>query len=261
MRIALGIEYNGLFYHGWQRQKNGLPTVQGHLEAALSYIADHVVAVVASGRTDAGVHATQQVVHFESNADRALQNWIIGTNSKLPPTIRVVWAQPVSEQFHARFSARSRRYCYHIYPHHVPPAVLHGLVTWDRREFDVAKMQQAGECLIGTHDFTSFRAAMCQAHHPTRTVQHLRISRQGALILIDIQANAFLHHMVRNIAGVLMRIGAGEQPISWCETVLEAKDRRMGGITAPSAGLYFIHASYPDCPEITLEPRFPIILN
>lgn len=261
MKIALGIEYNGAGFYGWQHQKGDIPTVQDSLTAALSHVANHPVAVVASGRTDRGVHATQQIVHFESDSVRSLDNWLLGANANLPSSIRVCWAEAVPDDFHARFCATARQYCYIIHPSHSPSALFHGLVTWDRRFFNISHMRDAAESLLGEHDFTSFRAAKCQANHPVRTIHHLDVNYYGPLIVIDIKANSFLHNMVRIIAGVLMRIGAGEQEVAWCEQVLQAKDRCLGDITAPPDGLYFIHAQYPDMFKLDNPVVYPLLLE
>lgn len=244
-KIALGIEYNGSAYNGWQGQKHGLG-VQEVLEKALSYVANEPVKVVCAGRTDTGVHAACQVVHFETSAERSERAWVLGTNTRLPNDIGVNWAKPVDVSFHARFSALRRRYRYVICNRPVRPAILDKLVSWDYRPLDEQRMQQAAVYLQGEHDFSSYRAMQCQAKSPVRTVHQLEVTRSGDFIYIDIEANAFLHHMVRNIAGVLMAIGAGEKPVDWASEVLEHRDRRMGGVTAPPHGLYFMKVSYPE---------------
>lgn len=258
-KIALGIEYNGSGYNGWQGQKHGLG-VQELLEKALSYVANEDIKVICAGRTDAGVHAAAQIVHFETHAEREERAWILGTNTRLPNDICVNWAMPVEEEFHARFSALKRYYRYVICNRHVRPAILDKLVSWDYRNFDVQRMQQASACLLGEHDFSSYRAMQCQAKSPVRTIHQLNVTRSGDFIFIDIEANAFLHHMVRNIAGVLMAIGAGEKPVNWAEEVLQYRDRRLGGVTAPPHGLYFMKVSYPDefkLPEMDVPQLFP----
>lgn len=258
-KIALGIEYNGSAYNGWQKQKHGLG-VQAVLEKALSYVANEEIKVVCAGRTDAAVHATGQVIHFETHADRDRSAWIQGTNTKLPNDVCVNWAIPVEEGFHARFSALKRYYRYIICSTAVRPAILDKLVSWDYRSFDVSRMQQAAVCLRGEHDFSSYRAIHCQAKSPVRTVYQLDVVRSGDFIFIDIEANAFLHHMVRNIAGVLMAIGAGEKEVSWAEEVLSYQDRRLGGVTAPPHGLYFMKVTYPEqfmLPDTGIQNIFP----
>lgn len=248
MRIALGVEYDGSSYHGWQVQANAhkkIPTVQGHLQAALSKIADHPVELYCAGRTDAGVHATGQVVHFDTEAKRHPDAWVWGANSYLPPEIAVRWAKSVDFGFHARFSARARSYRYLIYNHPIRPAVLSGRVTWHYYPLDVALMQAATPFLLGEQDFTSFRSSECSSKTAMRMIHSLQVTREREFVVIEVTANAFLHHMVRNIAGVLMRIGAGWEKPDWALKVLEARDRRMAAETAPPQGLYLIQVSYP----------------
>jgi tRNA pseudouridine38-40 synthase len=246
-RYALGIEYAGANYHGWQIQADeGVVTVQERLQQALAKIANHDVHLVCAGRTDTGVNGCYQVVHFDTPNQRIDRAWVMGTNRHLPDDIAVLWAKPVSDQFHARFSAQARRYRYLIYSAPVKPAILSRGVTWTHKSLDVGRMQSASRCLIGEHDFSSYRAVACQANSPVRTVHDLQVYKSGEIIVIDIQANAFLHHMVRNIAGVLMKIGSGEAEVEWAAEVLEAKDRRKGGVTAPPWGLYFCDVEYPE---------------
>ena len=244
MKIALGVEYQGRRYLGWQRQ-NDAPTVQETLETALAEIADQPVAVVCAGRTDRGVHAIQQVVHFATPAIRPLQGWVLGTNSRLPGDVAVTWARPMDEDFHARFSATGRTYQYIILNRRSRPALLHGLVSWECRELDVDKMAEAARGLIGEHDFSSFRAAACQSKSPVRRVYDLRLTRLGEFIVITISANGFLQHMVRNIAGALLAIGRGEQETGWAGAALAARDRAAAGVTAPADGLYLVNVRYP----------------
>lgn len=244
MRIALGIEYDGSAFSGWQYQDHS-PSVQAVVEAALSKVADQPVRVVCAGRTDTGVHAAEQVVHFDTEVERSLRAWVLGTNANLPKEVVVLWATPVSDEFHARFKACRRRYRYVIYNRPVRPTFLAWRTTWEYRPLDVARMHEAAQALIGEHDFSSYRAQGCQAKSPVRTVTRLEVSRQEELVFIDIEANAFLHHMVRNIAGVLMAIGAGEQPTVWTKEVLEHRQRALGGVTAPPSGLYLMAVEYP----------------
>lgn len=252
-RYALGIEYAGASYHGWQSQREEqVATVQETLEQAISKIACHPISVVCAGRTDTGVNGCYQVVHFDAQVQRPSRAWVMGTNTKLPDDIAVLWAKPVSDQFHARFGAMERRYRYIIYSADVKPAVLSRGVTWTHKALSVARMQQAAVHLVGEHDFTSYRAVACQAKSPVKTVKSLEVYQKGRLIVIDICANAFLHHMVRNIAGVLMKIGCGEADVDWSREVLEARDRRMGGVTAPPWGLYLVDVKYPQ--EFDLPP-------
>jgi tRNA pseudouridine38-40 synthase len=245
MKFALGIEYAGCNYYGWQKQDIS-PTIQEVLESALSEIANEDIRVVCAGRTDTGVHALQQVIHFETSSQREPKAWIIGTNSKLPKDIAVAWAQNIDDDFHARFSAESRTYQYLILNRRARPAILNGLVTWECRELNFERMKQASQCLIGEHDFTSFRAVACQANSPVRTIHNLKLNKIDDYIMISICANAFLHHMVRNIAGVLMAVGMGNEKVCWVEEVLAAKNRSAGGITARPDGLYLSDIKYPE---------------
>jgi len=258
MRIALGIEYNGHDYHGWQIQRT-VPSIQNALQEALSKVANENIVLFCAGRTDAGVHATSQVVHFDTNAKRHIDAWIWGTNTHLSPSIVVKWARHVDYSFHARFSAVARRYCYVIYNHPIRPAILHGRVSWHYYPLDVERMREAAKYLIGEQDFSSFRAAECNSKTPMRNVQEVDIRRQGDFILLEIEANAFLHHMVRNIAGVLMKIGAGEQPPGWMKDVLGAKSRRAAAGTAPADGLYLINVRYPE-PYIFPQLNHPFLI-
>lgn len=246
MRIALGVEYDGSQYCGWQRQKHDPETVQEYLEKALSKVANHPVQVICAGRTDTGVHGVGQVVHFDTDAQRNERGWIFGCNTSLPDTVSVRWAKPVDDAFHARFSALSRAYRYVIYNHPVRPALGMKHLTWNYRHLDVELMNEAAQTLVGEHDFSSFQAQGCQAKSPVRTIQHLQLYRRGDLIVMDIQANAFLQHMVRNIAGVLMAIGCEKEPKAWIEEVLNHRNRTLGGVTAPPYGLYFMKVQYPD---------------
>lgn len=243
MRIALGIEYAGTNYCGWQIQ-NHAPSVQACVEAALSKVANHPIKVICAGRTDTGVHALEQVVHADVTAERSMRSWVLGANANLPADISILWAKLVDENFHARFSAIARHYRYVILNRFTRPALLNNRVTWEHRNLDISRMQAAANYLIGTHDFSSYRAIACQAKSPIRTISALKVARKGEEITIDISANGFLHHMVRNIAGVLMTIGCGEQTPEWAKTILDARDRTKGGVTAPAAGLYFCRVDY-----------------
>lgn len=258
MKIALGIEYDGSRYFGWQRQQN-VDSVQQKLEEALSIIANSPVDVFCAGRTDAGVHGTGQVVHFETDAKRPLQSWCFGTNAHLPPDIAVKWAVEVPEDFHARFSATARRYRYIIYNHKLRSAILPFGVSHYYHSLDVEKMHEAGQFLLGENDFSSFRAAQCQSHTPWRNVHHLNVSRQGDYIIVDIQANAFVHHMVRNIVGSLIEVGQGKQSAEWIKWLLEQRDRTLAAPTAKAEGLYLVDVTYPDqfsIPKGKLGPLF-----
>ncbi len=245
IRYALGIEYDGSHYHGWQRQ-NHSSSVQETLENALFEVAGSPVGVVCAGRTDTGVHALGQVVHLDAPAPRPEKAWVMGGNTALPESIAVRWARQVDAEFHARFSARSRHYRYVIFNAAARPAILGRRVTWIKRSLDAEIMHQAAQALLGEHDFSSYRALACQAKHPVRRLQKISVKRHGVLIYLDIQANAFLHHMVRNIAGVLIAIGKGERPVSWAATVLAHKDRTQGGVTAPPYGLFLTAVEYPE---------------
>lgn len=257
-RIALGVEYDGSAYHGWQSQlQDGVPTVQEALEKALSCVANHPVKVVCAGRTDAGVHGTGQVVHFDSDSVRSEKGWICGANSNVPGNIAVRWARPVSDAFHARFTAHSRRYRYVIYNHKTRPALYNRQVSWNYRKLDLGLMQEGASYLVGSHDFSAYRGVNCQAKSPVKTVHHLALYRQGPMLVLEVEANAFLMHMVRNIAGVLMTIGAGDRPPHWAREVLESRDRKQGGVTAPPHGLYLVGVGYPeefDLPEPVYGP-------
>jgi tRNA pseudouridine38-40 synthase len=245
MRIALGLEYQGTNYHGWQRQ-DGLVTVQGEFEKALSKVADHNIEVYCAGRTDVGVHAKGQVIHFYTEAPRKLDAWVLGGNSYLPHDISILWAREVRDDFHARFSAVARSYRYLIYNYKIRPALFADQVAWHVKELDVELMSEAAQYLIGEHDFSSFRGCDCQAKSPMRNVQYLNIKREKKLIILDIKANAFLMHMVRNIAGLLMAIGECKHDPIWAREVLQACDRRVAGITAPACGLYLTRVHYPE---------------
>ena len=245
MKLALGVEYCGTQFFGWQRQR-GVRTVQQVIEEALSSIANHPVASVCAGRTDTGVHAVQQVVHFETQATRELHAWVLGSNVKLPYDVSVLWAKRVDENFHARFSAHARIYQYLIMDRMSRPGLQSGKVTWIRRLLNVERMQEAANYLIGEHDFTSYRAVACQSRSPIRTIHNLDLVRQNGLVIMTIRANAYLHHMVRNIAGVLITIGCGEEQPAWAKKVLDARDRTKGGVTAPPHGLYLLNVEYPE---------------
>jgi tRNA pseudouridine38-40 synthase len=258
-RIAMGVRYDGSAYHGWQSQLGEIATVQSRVEKALGCVAAHTISVVCAGRTDAGVHATQQVVHFNTTAERSEKSWIFGANSHLPSDISVVWATEVDSDFHARFSAHSRRYRYLLYNYHVRPGILRNAVGWHHKQLDEKNMQKAADSLLGKHDFTSFRGAHCQANTPERTVYELAITRHKHLIIIDIEANAFLLHMVRNIVGSLLAVGSGYRDPRWISDVLEARDRTQAGVTASPAGLYLVDVGYDETyhlPKIPLGPFF-----
>ena len=244
MRIALGIEYDGTDFLGWQRLAHGR-SVQGAVESALSFVAAHAVEVTCAGRTDAGVHARCQVAHFDTDAERSARSWTLGANSRLPASVAVLWAKPVAEKFHARYSARARRYRYRIVNRPVRAAFDARFAAWERVPLDVDAMRAAAQALIGEHDFTAFRTVACQARTASRNVREIAIERDGEMVTIRIEANAFLHHMVRNIVGSLLPIGRGEQRPEWLGELLAGRDRAAAGPTAPSAGLVFLGPRYP----------------
>lgn len=257
MRIAVGVEYDGSDFSGWQSQ-DGQRTVQAGVEAALSKVADHALRVVCAGRTDTGVHATSQVIHFESPAERSMRSWVLGGNANLPRDVNFLWAQGVEEDFHARFSARRRRYRYVILNRWVRPAILRSRVTWHHKPLDTQLMGLGAEHLIGEHDFSTFRALGCQAKSPVRTVYSLDVTRAGEYVYIDIEANAFLHHMVRNIAGVLMSVGSGERAPAWVAELRDLRDRTLGGVTAPPDGLYLVKVAYDPQHGLPEAPLLPV---
>lgn len=258
-RIALGVEYEGSQFRGWQTQSEGIPSVQPLLEKALSQLAKEPISVMCAGRTDAGVHASGMVVHFDTQAALPERAWTLGVNSTLPPMLRVRWARSVPDHFHARHSAIARRYRYVIYNHRTRPSILDGQVTWWNQPLDEEAMHEAAQLLIGEKDFSAFRSVRCQSRIAWRHLHFIRVLRRGELILVDIQANAFLHHMVRNIVGTLIKIGRHEKPVQWVNELLASKERAQAGITAPAAGLYFVAALYPDhysLPYERLGPNF-----
>lgn len=257
MRIVAGVEYNGGKYHGWQSQDD-VPTLQTTLEHSLSKVADQPVKVFCAGRTDRGVHATNQVVHFDTKAIRSDKAWLFGTNTHLPSSLSIQWVKEINESFHARFSALSRRYQYVIYNHPTRSALLSGKTTWVNKELDEARMILASRCLLGEHDFSSFRSAQCQSKTAFRHLFALDIKRQGKLLIVDIVANSFLHHMVRNIVGVLVEIGEGKKEIGWCEEVLLSKNRIYAGKTAPPCGLYLTGVNYSDEYDLPCAFKSPI---
>jgi tRNA pseudouridine38-40 synthase len=252
MRIALGIEYDGSAFRGWQTQPDAV-AVQPAVEAALSTVADHPVEVVAAGRTDAGVHAAMQVVHFDTTAQRTERSWTLGANSNLPKHVSVLWAREVPDAFHARYSAQARSYRYLILNRVPRPALDFDRVCWVRDPLDAQRMQTAANQLLGEHDFSSFRAAECQSRTPMRRMHEIRVERRGELVTLDVMANAFLQHMVRNIAGVLIAVGTGERPVEWVADVLAARDRRQGGVTAVPQGLYLVGVRYAAALQLPSE--------
>ncbi len=252
VRIALGVEYDGTDFHGWQTQPE-VRTIQRCLETAVGRVADHPVTLQCAGRTDAGVHAHEQVVHFDTTADRSERSWVLGCNVNLPPDVAVRWARPVEARFHARFSALARHYRYQILVRRARSPLQRHRALWVHTPLDLAAMREAAATLVGEHDFTSFRALACQAKSPIRRVHYLDVAEQGDRVLLRVGANGFLHHMVRNLAGVLMAIGRGDASVNWTRELLEVRDRTLSGVTAPPQGLFFVRADYPvefDLPQL-----------
>ena len=261
-RVAARIEYHGGHYHGWQAQPHlTVPTVQEALEASLQEVSGETVRTTCAGRTDTGVHGFAQVVHFDDPAGRSLKAWVMGTNRYLPTDIRVHWAREVPQSFHARFSATARRYRYIVCNTPTRPALLHGLVTWYRHSLDTRLMNAAAEALLGEQDFSAFRAASCQASSPNRCVSACTVMRQGDYVVVDITANAFLHHMVRNIVGSLLAVGSQSSSVEWFEEVLQSRDRTLAADTAPAEGLYLVNVSYPGEFRLPETPDGPTLLR
>lgn len=246
MRIALGIEYDGSRFSGWQMQHQGTRTVQQELERGLSVVANETIQVICAGRTDTGVHATQQVVHFDTLAKRSDSAWVMGVNAHLSHDVAVVWSHPVADDFSARFSATTRQYRYIILNRPARPALHDKRVSWRHGHLDTDAMQEAAQVLVGEHDFSAFRSSMCQAKHANRWIHFISITRSGDYIYVDISANAFLHHMVRNIVGSLLMVGTKERPGNWISQLLAGRDRTVAGPTAPPQGLYLVKVTYPE---------------
>lgn len=244
-KIALGVAYEGTHYYGWQSQP-GLLTVQEILETALSQIADETVRVICAGRTDSGVHAFGQVVHFETNVKRPMKAWVVGTNALLPPHVAVKWAKSVDRDFHARFSAVNRCYRYLIDNQHVSPALFRNYRMWHPIPLNEEAMQAGANYLFGEHDFSAFRGADCQSRSTQRRVEFIRVQRDRNVIAIEIMANAFLHHMVRNVVGTLIKVGEGKETPEWVRDVLLTRDRTKAGMTVPPSGLYLMRVIYPE---------------
>jgi len=257
MRYAIGVEYDGHGFHGWQRlgktAETGPGSVQAALETALSRIAAHPVVTTCSGRTDAGVHARCQVVHFDTEAVRTPRAWMLGTTTHLPPAVCVRWCQPVPDDFSARFSARARHYRYRILNRAVRPALHRHYLSWELRPLDADAMHRAAQALLGEQDFSAFRTVQCQAPHARRDLQRISVTRDGDEVVVEVQANAFLHHMVRNIVGSLLEVGAGERREGWIAELLAGRDRSVAGPTAPSAGLVFLGPLYPPAWQLPAE--------
>jgi len=261
MRYALGVEYDGSQFHGWQRLgkpgADSVRTVQATIEAALSFVADRPIETICAGRTDAGVHGECQVVHFDSDVARDPRAWSLGTTSRLPGDVCVRWCVPVADDFHARFSARARRYRYRILNRPVRSALGRQYLTWIRPALDADAMHAAAQSLVGEHDFSAFRTVHCQAPHARRDLHAISVRRSGDEITVDVQANAFLHHMVRNIVGSLLEVGSGEQPQAWIGDVLAGRDRTRAGPTAPASGLVFVGPRYPASCHLPAEVSLP----
>jgi len=250
-RIAIGVEYDGTAYEGWQAQSSGR-TLQQLIERALGGVAAEPVTLVCAGRTDAGVHALGQVAHFDTAAQRSGRAWVLGTNSALAADVSVSWARPVAAHFHARYSAEARTYRYLILNRLARSGLCATRAAWIHRSLDHVRMGEAAGALLGEHDFSAFRSAECQARSPVRRMERLTVARHGDWIQIEATANAFLHHMMRNIAGLLIAIGTAEAAPAWAREVLEGRDRRRNAATAPAAGLYLQSVRYPaafDLPE------------
>lgn len=261
MRIAIGIEYDGSQFNGWQTQDHGR-TVQDCVEKALTFVANEEIKVQCAGRTDTGVHALYQVAHFDTDSTRQSHSWVFGTNSQLESDVNLLWAYQVDDEFHARFDATARSYRYILLNRSARSSVLANKVSWECRELNLHNMKLAAAYLTGKHDFSAFRAIGCQAHSPIREVTQLTLKRTGDFIVLDITANAFLQHMVRNIVGVLLEIGTGKREPDWAQEVLESLDRTQGGMTAPAEGLYLVGVEYPDRYDlpITDQEQWPMCL-
>ena len=243
MRYAMCVEYDGSEFAGWQRQTHS-PSVQTEVERSLSRVANHQITVICAGRTDTGIHARGQVVHFDTGSERSDRQWMLGINSHLPASIRVVWIKAVEDDFHARFGAFSRSYQYRIMNRWVRPAIGHQYYGWCREWLDDKQMHEATRPLLGQHDFSAFQSAGCSAHHAVREISEIAVRRQDDVVLVDITANAFLYHMVRNIVGSLISVGLGEKPSGWIKEVLEGRDRKLAGVMAESNGLCFMGVRY-----------------
>ena len=246
MKVALGVEYFGKNFHGWQIQKSDLRTVQREVELALSQVANHQVRVFCSGRTDSGVHAVEQVIHFETNTIRTERAWLFGGNVNLPSDVNFKWVKVVSDNFHARFSAVARSYKYKIHHNPIRSSLKANYFLWEPRPLNIDDMKEAAALLVGEHDFSCFRGSLCQAKAPIKTVEYIEIDSFEDELILNIKANAFLHHMVRNIVGTLLKIGRGEKDVEWMSFVLTSKDRKKAGPTAEPQGLYFIQAFYEE---------------
>ena len=256
MKFAAAIEYDGTAYYGWQSQPHA-KNIQDCVEKALSAVADHEVDVVCAGRTDTGVHAVGQVIHFNTDANRDERSWLLGINSILPSDIAITWLRAVSDEFHARYSAKARYYRYIIRDQWLRPAISRHRAAWIKEKLEVSVMQQAATLLQGKHDYSAFRSAACQSHTPIREIYDISLTRAHKYIYLDIKANAFLHHMVRNIVGTLLEIGTGNHEPAWAAEVLEKRDRSIAGVTAPAHGLYLVGIDYPEEFSVPGPPQPP----
>ena len=258
-RIAMGVEYFGAGYNGFQRQKSAPKTIQSELEQAISSVANENITLVCAGRTDAGVHASGQVIHFDTVSSRPDIGWLRGVNTKLSPDVRVHWVKDVGFEFHARFSANSRTYRYFLGVGETFSSIMASRITWCKFALDVEKMHEAAQSLKGEHDFSSFRASQCQAASPIRHIWDIQVVESGPMLMLEVTANAFLHHMVRNIVGALIEVGRGGKPVGWLKDLLLIKDRTQAAPTAKPDGLYLVNVSYPDemnLPQEALGPYF-----
>lgn len=249
----MGVSYRGNSYNGWQRQAHSTNTVQGHVEAAIATVANEPIDSICAGRTDSGVHGTGQVIHFDTHAERSDYSWLMGTNRNLPRDIRIDWVKPVSEDFHARFSAHYRRYHYVIEDNSIGNAIFLGLITPYRHALDAEAMHEAAQYLLGEKDCSSFRAAQCQSNTPFRHINFVNVTRHGRFVVVDIQANAFLYHMVRNIVGALLLVGQGKHSPAWLDDILATKDRTKAPATAPADGLYLVEVGYDKIHELPIN--------
>ncbi len=254
MRLAVGIEYDGSAYNGWQRQKVGAG-VQERVEDALCRVANHELEVTCAGRTDTGVHATGQVAHFDTESQRSGRGWLLGANSNLPDDIAVTWVREVPDDFHARYTATARSYRYRILNRLVRSAIHRQRAWWIHQPLDAARMHEAAQALVGEHDFSAFRAAGCQASTPNRCITHIAVGRSGDWLTLEVTANAFLQHMVRNITGTLAAIGMGDAPVEWAAEVLASRDRTAAGVAAPPQGLTLVAVEYPEVLDLPAPPE------
>jgi len=260
-RTALIVAYNGQSFHGWQYQSEQIPSVQRDLVRALSIVADRDVVVHCAGRTDTGVHATKQVVHFDCAVDRPNKAWVMGGNAYLGDDVSVEWAGQVADDFDARRTAIARHYLYLVHNHRIRSALMPEYLTRERRELDEKAMDEAAQSFVGEADFSSFRAADCQSNSPMRNVISVGVKRYNDIVAIDIKANAFLHHMVRNIVGTLLDVGSGEKSLAWTADLMSKMDRTLAGMTAPPNGLFLVDVDYPEGTGIPSPPRLPHFLQ